>query len=363
LLLSGQRWVSTLEISYLAPLSLQISLPPTYPSTDSPVFTLSSSWLSPVHLTALCQNLDTLWKENDHMVIIFTWIDWLENNVLSFLGLEDSVIIKPFNNDDVDDPRAFPESVDLGHNIISMLQYNRQQIEVEFCRNDQDCGVCFDRLPGNHFYRIGNCGHHYCRDCMLEYCQLHVSAGTVESLKCPDAECNDIIPPYIVQSVLPPMAYDRWERLVLQKSLTHMEDIVWCPRCSEPVIKEAEDSLNLAHCVLCFYSFCTECDEVWHQVLIITAEDKLKNLEQKPGKVNNEAEQRRFEEMREKIRAEIESARLLKLKMRNCPKCKAKIEKIAGCNKMTCRCGQSFCWSCGQTLAAGSLGYSHFTNS
>ena len=52
----------------------------------------------------------------------------------------------------------------------------------------------------------------------------------------------------------------------LQKALDSMGDIVWCPRCQLPVIKEAEAALSLAHCTSCTYSFCTACLDTWHQV-------------------------------------------------------------------------------------------------
>lgn len=32
--------------------------------------------------------------------------------------------------------------------------------------------------------------------------------------------------------------------------------------------------------------------------------------------------------------------------VRNCPKCKAKIVKEEGCNKITCRCGGTICYIC-----------------
>ena len=43
--------------------------------------------------------------------------------------------------------------------------------------------------------------------------------------------------------------------------------------------------------------------------------------------------------------------------IKNCPWCKVRIEKVSGCNKMTCRCGQSFCWICGSRIS----GYDHFS--
>ncbi|XP_050400274.1 E3 ubiquitin-protein ligase RNF14 [Patella vulgata] len=353
---SGQKWIGSLKIDHLSPLTLQISLPPSYPSHDAPVFTLSSNWLSSVQLSALCRKLDSLWEENSNMIILFTWIDWLENNILSFLGIKDSILMMPFDDDENRDPRALPESDDFGHNIISILQFNERQIEFNFCSNDQDCDVCFDRLPGTHFFRVGKCGHHYCRACMTEYCEIHVKEGTVEELKCPDRECDITLPPYIIQSVLPSGAFERWERLMLQKTLTSMSDVVWCPRCNEPVIKEIEDDLNLAHCINCFYSFCTECNESWHQSKPCeTDEDKLQQLEKKGG-AQNAAAQKKFEELRKKIKDEIENRKILQSRTRKCPKCKILIEKIAGCNKMTCRCGQSFCWACCVAIN----GYDHY---
>lgn len=41
--------------------------------------------------------------------------------------------------------------------------------------------------------------------------------------------------------------------------------------------------------------------------------------------------------------------------MKACPKCAVLIQKIGGCNRMTCRCGHKFCWICLQDMP----NYSH----
>jgi ariadne-1 len=47
-------------------------------------------------------------------------------------------------------------------------------------------------------------------------------------------------------------------------------------------------------------------------------------------------------------------AKMAKMNLRECPKCGARVERVSGCNLMTCRCGQHFCWLCG-----GATGFNH----
>ena len=45
----------------------------------------------------------------------------------------------------------------------------------------------------------------------------------------------------------------------------------------------------------------------------------------------------------------------------NCPKCGVPVEKVSGCNKMTCsRCNTGFCWICRKDITIES--YGHFRN-
>ena len=46
-----------------------------------------------------------------------------------------------------------------------------------------------------------------------------------------------------------------------------MGDVVWCPRCQNPVIVEnMEKESRQGHCLTCVFTFCTQCQEPWHQV-------------------------------------------------------------------------------------------------
>ena len=74
--------VGSYPLMFLTPLKLMVVLPPEYPSSAPPIFTLSSSWLNGDQLTALCLQLDMLWQECPSMPILNTWIDWLEHNTL-----------------------------------------------------------------------------------------------------------------------------------------------------------------------------------------------------------------------------------------------------------------------------------------
>lgn len=233
----------------------------------------------------------------------------------------------------------------------------------EFARTDHECGICFDVQTGSKFFLIPQCSHAVCVVCMKEHCQILLKDGAVLSLSCPYYECKSSIPPYIIQQVLSKEQFQRFERLSLQKCLDVMGDVVWCPRCDNAVVREPEDDLNLAHCVTCVYSFCTECGEKWHhgELCKLDAEalEKLREeLRQKKAKDESERQEkiRRAKQLEE----EGMSYSYIASYVSRCPSCRAKVMKIGGCNKVTCtNCHKHMCWICGKAIS----GYDHFSNS
>ncbi|KAL5016246.1 hypothetical protein ScPMuIL_005835 [Solemya velum] len=358
---SGKRLIGTCDIRYLTPLTLRISLHPEYPSAAPPTFTLSCLWLSGQQLSSLCQQLDKLWQESLGMPVIFTWVDWLENNTLSFFGMED-VLIMMSPVEEVD-PRVVFEYDDLNQSIIGMMRYNRRQQLIEFRKNNQECCVCFDEKPGSCFYILPECQHHVCQECLTLYCQVHVKEGTVHEIICPNSGCDTPVPPCMLKEMLDSEEFMRWEKLILQKSLDRMADIVYCPRCDSPVIKEEEEDLQLAHCTTCFYTFCTECMESSHQGRkCLSLIEKLDKLDSKTANKMGEETFLRIQRQKEMIENEQKSSSFIRTKTRPCPKCRSKIQKNGGCNKVTCsQCLCALCWACGKDITK--VSYGHFNDS
>ena len=67
--------------------------------------------------------------------------------------------------------------------------------------------------------------------------------------------------------------YERWDRLLLQKTLDSMSNVVYCPNC---VIGCMEDDENNAQCPKCSFIFCSFCKGPCHPgKKCLTPEEKI----------------------------------------------------------------------------------------
>ncbi|XP_061175759.1 E3 ubiquitin-protein ligase RNF14-like [Saccostrea echinata] len=352
---SGMRIIGSVSVKYLYPISLTIVLPHEYPSSASPKFTMSCPWLTSPQMTSLCHMLDRLWEESMSMPVLFTWITWLQENVTEYLGLRDKVLLQDDFEDG--DNRVISDHMQIEEAVTNIMRYDQHRDEEEFQQNEQECGICFDQQTGTGFLRLWPCKHHFCQDCVNEHCRTHIKDGNVLNLLCPETDCKSEIPPSVVLSNLTAEECERYETLSLRKGLDCMGDIVWCPRCQNPVIREKEAELKLGHCVACFYSFCTECQEPWHQgKCYAELEENVQELSesQKAAKMMEDKRQRRLARKRE----EKLSRDIIAKTSQPCPNCKMDISKMAGCNKVTCiYCNHSMCWACGKDITKESYGH------
>uniref|UniRef100_A0A3B3QTA8 RBR-type E3 ubiquitin transferase n=1 Tax=Paramormyrops kingsleyae TaxID=1676925 RepID=A0A3B3QTA8_9TELE len=161
--------------------------------------------------------------------------------------------------------------------------------------------------------------------------------------------------------------FARYDRLLLQSSLDLMADVVYCPRkmCHSAVMTEPNATMGI--CPSCQFAFCVLCKRAYHGVSECqTTAEELQSLRE--DYLSASAEGKRFLEQRygkmviQRAIEESFSREWLDQNCKGCPRCGTNIQKIDGCNKMTCTsCKQYFCWLCLSLLTHGNP-YSHFNN-
>ncbi|XP_060747342.1 E3 ubiquitin-protein ligase RNF14 [Tachysurus vachellii] len=392
LLVSGETSVEY-HVSFLPPLVLSFELPVDYPSSAAPVFTLSSKWLSRLQLTSLCKRLDKLWEENHGSVVLFTWIQFLKEEALDFLGLQSPLEIPSNSSKHFQlergrtdgaarleesggaekkkmsqlDPRAVLEAVSRHDLLRQLLDFDEAQKQKVFDSKVFFCGICITEKLGSSCVMFKECQHVHCRDCVREFFQVQIRDGKVQCLTCPEPECTSVATPSQVKLLVEADEFARYDRLLLQNSLDLMADVVYCPRtsCCMAVLLEPNSTMGL--CPSCQYVFCILCKHAYHGLShCIPSVDGLHNLPEEYLAASEEEkkflEQRFGKKVIQRAVEESFSMKWLDENSKNCPRCNMHIQKMQGCNKMTCTsCHQFFCWLCLTPLSRVNP-YSHFNN-
>lgn len=376
------------DVSFLPPVILEFALREDYPLSSPPIFTLRSKWLQRIQLSALCKRLDELWEENEGCVILFTWIQFLKEETLDFLEIQSPLLVVTHGKSQHEtkasgakqegvtqdktpdvplDPRAV---VDLDHKhdlAAQLLDFNEEQWQRVFNGKMLNCGICFMEKLGCDCLYFKICNHVYCNECMAEYFTIQIRDGNVQCLSCPEPKCTSVATPEQVKKLVGEAEFARYDRLLLQSSLDGMPDVVYCPRsvCRAAVMLEPET--KLAICPACKFAFCHLCNRGYHGVSPCKAKfEELLALREEY--LNARPDEKAFMEQRygkhviQRVVEESYSNEWLKENCKNCPFCGTNIQKVDGCNKMTCSsCKQYFCWLCLNSLSKADP-YSHFSN-
>ncbi|XP_075131079.1 E3 ubiquitin-protein ligase RNF14-like [Leptodactylus fuscus] len=359
-------------VSFLPPIVLNFELPPGYPSTTPPNFTLSCTWLSSAQLSLLCQHLDDLWEENRGYVVLFPWVQFLKEETLDFLNITSPYEIDLSNNgfqNPADgergllDKRAKQEVQSVPALVRNILDCIEMQEKKVFDSKQFVCNICFMEKLGSECTLFKNCQHVYCNICMKDYFEIQIKEGQVHAMNCPEPECKSVATPAQVRDLVEEQLYGRYDRLLLQSSLDLMADVVYCPRpcCRTPVMQEPEGTMAI--CSACHYAFCIYCKKAFHGLSPCTVNaEKLIELTKEYLAADEKGKRellKRYVQLK-KVIDEMKSHEWVKGNSKPCPSCKAPIEKIDGCNKMACSgCKQFFCWICLKILPQDDP-YKHF---
>ncbi|KAM3600698.1 uncharacterized protein V6R79_000967 [Siganus canaliculatus] len=392
------------SVCFLPPLVLNFEFPAEYPSTSPPVFTLSSKWMTRAQMSCLCSRLDELWEDNQGCVILFTWIQFLKEETIDFLNIQSPLEVigggsKASAECRKTDPAPsdsqcgnFPESAEEKKSEVKkeklsspldpravflmdpradplphLLDFDETQRQKVFDGKVFGCGICFVEKLGSGCLCFKECQHVYCKDCLSEYFQIQIRDGNVQCLNCPEPKCTSLATPMQVKQLVNEELFARYDRLLLQSSLDLMADVVYCPRqsCGTAVMVEPDTTMGI--CSACQYAFCILCKMGYHGLshCKINAEELRKLRDEYLAASSNGKkllEQRFGKRVIEKAVEESFSREWLSENCKCCPRCGTNIQKVDGCNKMTCTsCKQYFCWLCLGQLSRVNP-YSHFNN-
>ncbi|XP_068129032.1 E3 ubiquitin-protein ligase RNF14-like [Hyperolius riggenbachi] len=375
-------------VLFLPPIILNFELPPGYPSSTPPIFTLSCKWLSPKQLSLLCQRLDDLWEENKGCVVIFAWMQFLKEETAEYLDIKSPYEIHLGSNstqswmqtpqkeiicsaaetleEGAVDRRAIQDVESVSALIRHILDFNEIQQKKCFDSKPFLCNICFCEKLGSECTYFKECSHVYCNSCLRYYFEIQIKDGQVHALNCPEVECTSVATPAQVKELVGDELFSRYDRLLLQSTLDLMTDVVYCPRpsCQTPVMQEAEATMGI--CTGCHYAFCTLCRMTYHGVSPCKMTENFVLL--RDDYLSADEEGKRFLEKKygkrvlQKAVEELESMEWLGENSKTCPFCSTNIQKIDGCNKMTCTgCKKYFCWLCMDPISRGNP-YQHFND-
>ena len=203
-------------------------------------------------------------------------------------------------------------------------------IAAEHASVERRCQICledYDNLAEEDMMSM-SCEHKFCHDCWRQFIE-HTFNNSVlpdEYLQttCPIPECDKVVTEAEIEQVAPHLLPEYQSRQLHSFVDGNRETLRWCVgpdckdqiavRCRQGLFPRREANVNV-NCGACQTQFCFRCGQPPH------AEDC------------------------EPDRAPAARADLNK-PIKNCPKCKIKIEKNGGCNHMHCKCGCDFCWIC-----------------
>lgn len=207
----------------------------------------------------------------------------------------------------------------------------------------QSCPICYDNISSP--LHLG-CGHVYCAPCMRHFLTSALDSGQFP-LTCmgDESQCKVPIPIPTIQQFLSPASFNRLLEVVFNVHISrHPQEFKYCktPDCNQIYRSTDPNNTVAGQCPSCFSSICTSCHGDVHDG-VSCAENK----QQAAGRV--------AEEERETEAWLAAHGGLVK----KCPTCQALIEKVDGCNHMTCTlCNSHICWRCMGVFSATTI-YAH----
>ncbi|KAJ5473340.1 hypothetical protein N7475_002906 [Penicillium sp. IBT 31633x] len=179
------------------------------------------------------------------------------------------------------------------------------------------CTGCFEKVPNSKLI-ASPCGHKYCPPCIRQIASTALDNPDMFPARC----CHKEIP---LKAVVTGMDDQNKKRYVAQWKEHHVPPLerLYCPRktCGRWIPPRSSGSrLGYLVCPHCRTKICSSCRDFFHIGWSCSYDSETKTI-MELAKENN---------------------------WQRCSSCLYVVEKVDGCNHMVCRCGNQFCYLCGQ---------------
>ncbi|KAF8645632.1 hypothetical protein AX16_007714 [Volvariella volvacea WC 439] len=196
-----------------------------------------------------------------------------------------------------------------------------------------DCAVCFDEHPLHDIARVDGCDHLFCRDCLRKYVVSKIEERRFP-IMCAVCAVKDVKDPgMITENLVQVLGISEANySTFVELQMVGISINVQCRKCNRSsfIDKGDYEAITIIACPL------PGCNYVWC---------KLCHQEVNPRAQSHSCDGNR--ELKELVRREG---------WKQCPGCTSTVQKIEGCNHMTCvtpGCNTHFCYVCGALLYQG----------
>ncbi|VDL18721.1 unnamed protein product [Hymenolepis diminuta] len=354
----------TYNLTVLPPIICRFQLGQNYPSKPDITFWFDSAWLSPHFFDLLSLLLSEEIKSQPRTSLTHC-CKFLREKALSGLFSIGDPNILVINSADI-----YEDAVERVQFVELLVDFEEEMREREFALLTFECDICMEEFKGKDCARLRACGHIFCKQCIAKSIEEDIETGRNScSPGCPG--CDKLVHPVEIRHIVSPEVYERYETMLLNRTLADMPNVVECPAegCDSPVM--LDDNFTEGICTICRFHFCAKCHQAFHPDTACVAgplanltPDEARDLVER---YNNAGEQ--GQEMMEKqygrlnilkLIDEVASNSFIFSNCKPCPNCKSPIQKYAGCNRVLCtKCKKNFCWLC-LVVIESSDPYSHF---
>ena len=223
---------------------------------------------------------------------------------------------------------------DTTYDAVLQVVREVQKRQTDDRRHDiVECPVCFNQVVSPIQLE---CGHSWCRSCFASYLAA-ATDNKIFPLTClgNEATCSQPVSVYFARDIL---TADGFDRVVNASFFAYVysrpDEFHYCPTPDCPQIYRSAPPDTVLQCPSCLARICPNCHVEAHDGMSCANRD-----------LDGEKLFREWMEAHD---------------VKSCPGCKSSIEKIAGCNHMTCtRCQTHICWVCLETFPKADGIYDH----